>query len=40
MNEKELRVYGNGEHIRDWLYVEDNIRNGFGLNFWKDRSNL
>jgi dTDP-glucose 4,6-dehydratase len=26
MNEKELRVYGNGEHIRDWLYVEDNIR--------------
>jgi dTDP-glucose 4,6-dehydratase len=23
---KELPVYGKGEHIRDWLYVEDNCR--------------
>jgi dTDP-glucose 4,6-dehydratase len=23
INDKELPVYGKGEHVRDWLYVED-----------------
>ena len=23
---KELPIYGNGENIRDWLYVEDHVR--------------
>jgi dTDP-glucose 4,6-dehydratase len=23
---KELPVYGDGRHIRDWLYVEDHVR--------------
>lgn len=26
MNGKEIPVYGKGENIRDWLYVEDHIR--------------
>ena len=26
LNDKELPVYGNGENVRDWLYVEDHCR--------------
>lgn len=26
LNDKELPVYGSGENIRDWLYVEDHCR--------------
>jgi dTDP-glucose 4,6-dehydratase len=26
MNGKEIPVYGKGENIRDWLYVEDHVR--------------
>ena len=26
LNNKELPVYGNGENVRDWLYVEDHCR--------------
>lgn len=26
INHKELPVYGDGKHIRDWLYVEDHCR--------------
>lgn len=26
MEGRPLPVYGNGEHIRDWLYVEDHVR--------------
>ena len=26
LNDKELPVYGDGSHVRDWLYVEDNCQ--------------
>ena len=26
LNGKKIPVYGNGEQIRDWLYVEDHAR--------------
>ena len=26
LNDKELPVYGNGQNVRDWLYVEDHCR--------------
>ena len=25
LNDKLLPVYGNGENVRDWLYVEDHF---------------
>ena len=26
INEKPLPVYGNGNNVRDWLYVEDHVQ--------------
>ena len=37
LNHKELPVYGDGKHVRDWLYVEDHCK-AIDLVFEKGKS--
>ena len=52
LNEKSLPIYGDGKHIRDWLYVKDHcsairqildkgkVGETYNIGGWNERSNL